>query len=157
LLITFILVAWELLFQPLLYLSNYFEANRREYYDRLLAVSQKGEWEEWLGFFLDDVHSQAEDASRRIHKLQLLRLNFRKKLALERNSERLEAMVDYLISSPITSISGARDGLKLGSYRTAQRYIEKLQELGLGREVTGKARDRISLADEILKALEGNV
>jgi len=157
LLITFLLVAWELLSQPLLYLSNYFEANRNEYYDRLLAVSQKGEWEEWLAFFLDGVHSQAEDASRRIYKMQQLRLAFRNKLASERNSERLEAVIDYLISSPITSISGAQNGLKLGSYRTAQRYIEKLQELGLVREVTGKGRDRIYLADEILRALEGRV
>lgn len=157
LLITFLLVAWNLLSQPLLYLSNYFEANRTEYYDRLLAVSKKGEWEEWLAFFLDGVYTQAEDASRRIHKLQRVRLAYREKLTSERNRERLEAVVDYLISSPITSISGVRDGLKLGSYRTAQRYIEKLQELGMVREVTGKGRDRIYLTDEILRALEGSV
>lgn len=157
LLITFLLVAWKLLSQPLLYLSSYFEANRTEYYDRLLAVSKKGQWEEWLAFFLDGVHIQAEDASRRIHKLQRVRLAYREKLASERNKERLEAVIDYLISSPITSITGVRDGLKLGSYRTAQRYIEKLQELGLVREVTGKGRDRVYLADGILGALEGAV
>ncbi|MBI3158409.1 MAG: Fic family protein [Chloroflexi bacterium] len=45
LLIIFLLVAWGLLSQPLLYLSNYIEANRQEYYDQLLAVSQQGTWE----------------------------------------------------------------------------------------------------------------
>ena len=37
---------------PLLYLSAYFEATRPEYYARLLGVTERGEWEEWLAYFL---------------------------------------------------------------------------------------------------------
>ena len=66
-------------------------------------------------------------------------------------------MVDHLISAPIISITGLQQGLKLGSYRTAQRYLEKLEKLGIVREATGKGRNRLYLADEILKALEGRV
>jgi Fic family protein len=157
LLITFLLVAWKLLPQPLLYLSNYFEMNRTEYYDRLLAVSQRGEWQEWLGFFLEGVHSQAEDASRRIQNLEQIRVGFRKKFATHRDKERLGRVVDHLISAPITSINGLQQGLKLGSYRTAQRYLEKLEKLGIVREATGKGRNRLYFADEILRALEGRV
>lgn len=157
LLVTILLVAWELLSQPLLYLSNYFEANRTEYYDRLLAVSQKGEWEEWLAFFLEGVHSQAEDASRRIYKLQQLRSIFRNKFTSERDKARLGGVVDYLIGTPITSITNLQEGLKLGSYGTAQRYIEKLRTLGIVREATGKGRNRLYFADEILQVLEGQV
>ncbi|HRN51121.1 MAG TPA: Fic family protein [Anaerolineales bacterium] len=157
LLITFLLVAWKLLSQPLLYLSNYFEMNRTEYYDRLLAVSQRGEWEQWLGFFLDGVHSQADDASQRIYKLEQLRATYRKKFVAERNRKRLENVVDYLLGSPITSIGAAQKGLKLDSYRTAQRYIEKLQSFGILREVTGKGRNRVYFADELLKVIEGRV
>src|SRR5258708_6538401 len=51
LLIMLLLYGWELLPQPLLNLSAYFEHYRQEYYDRLLAVSQRGQWEEWLLFF----------------------------------------------------------------------------------------------------------
>ena len=157
LLITFLLVAWKLLSQPLLYLSNYFEMNRTEYYDRLLAVSQRGEWQEWLAFFLDGVHSQAEDASRRLQNLEQMRVRFRKKFALQRDKEKLGRVVDHLISAPITSITGLQQGLKLGSYRTAQRYLEKLEKLGIVREATGKGRNRLYFADEVLKALEGRV
>ena len=154
LMVTFLLVAWGLLSQPLLYLSNFIEANRQEYYDRLLAVSQKGEWEAWLLFFLNGVQSQAEDASQRIALLQKLRLEFREGFAKDRNKAKLEGLVDYLISAPITSISQAQESLDMGSYTTIQRHIEKLEALGIVREVTGKGRNRIYRAEQILKILE---
>ena len=157
LLVTFLLVAWGLLSQPLLYLSNFIEANRHEYYDRLLAVSQKGEWEAWLLFFLDGVYSQAEDASKRILRLQELRLQYHARFAYERNHEKLERMADYLISTPITSITQAQEKLDMGSYTTIQRYIEKLESLGILREVTGKGRNRVYRAEQILKVLEEQI
>src|SRR5215210_6228035 len=55
LLITLMLIERDLLPEPLLYLSAYFERHRGAYYDHLLAVSQKGEWEGWLLFFLRGV------------------------------------------------------------------------------------------------------
>ena len=52
LLITLLLVKRGLIPSPLLYLSAYFEATRQEYYARLLRVTERGEWEEWLTYFL---------------------------------------------------------------------------------------------------------
>ena len=52
LLITFMLLEKKLLSQPLLYLSDFFEQHRDEYYRLLLNVSQKGDWKAWLTFFL---------------------------------------------------------------------------------------------------------
>lgn len=154
LLITFLLVAWGLLTQPLLYLSNFIEANRQEYYDHLLSVSQKGEWEAWLLFFLEGVRSQAEDACQRINRLQTLRLTYHQQLATDRSRKNLRRMVDYLISTPITTITQAQKSLEIGSYTTIQRYIEKLAALGIVREVTGNSRNRIYRADQILNVLE---
>lgn len=154
LLVTFLLVAWGLLFQPLLYLSDFIEANRQEYYDRLLAVSQKGEWESWLLFFLDGVHSQAEDASQRIAHLEELRTTYRDKFANDRSRKTLEMLVDYLISSPITSVSRVQENLEIRSFNAAQRNIDKLEALGIVREVTGNKRNRLYQADEIMRILE---
>jgi Fic family protein len=154
LLISFLLVAWGLLLQPLLYLSDFIEINRQEYYDRLLAVSQKGTWEAWLVFFLDGVHNQAEDASRRINLLSKLRLEYQKLFVNDRSREKLVRLVDYLISTPITSISQAQCFLYMGSYTTIQRNIEKLEALGIVQEITGQARNRIYRAGEILKILD---
>ena len=52
LLITLLLVERGVLSTPLLYLSAFFEATRHEYYTRLLTVTERGEWEEWLAYFL---------------------------------------------------------------------------------------------------------
>jgi Fic family protein len=131
LLVTFLLVVWGLLSQPLLYLSNFIEANRQEYYDRLLAVSQRGKWEPWLLFFLEGVRSQSDDAIKRITQLQVLRLKYCELFSADRSRKKLENLVDYLIGSPITSISQAQESLVLGSYTTIQRLIEKLSELGI--------------------------
>jgi Fic family protein len=62
--------------------------------------------------------------------------------------------VDYLIGSPITSITLAQEALKIGSYQMIQRNIEKLEKLGIVREVTGNKRNRVYQAVEILKILE---
>jgi Fic family protein len=155
LLITFLLVAWDLLSQPLLYLSLFFEKNRTEYYDRLLDVSRKGNWEAWLLFFLDGVHNQADDAVNRIQELQQLRLEYQQLFSRDRSRENLSAMVDYFISTPISSIKQAIESTNLGSFVTVQGYIEKLEKLGILSEVTGKARGRIYRADKILRVLEG--
>lgn len=154
LLVTFLLVAWGLLSQPLLYLSNFIDINRQEYYDLLLAVSQKGTWEAWLLFFLEGVHSQALDASHRISRLENLRSSYREMFAKDRSRETLETLVDYLIGSPITSITQAQESLNIGSFNMIQRNIEKLEALGVVHEVTGNKRNRIYHAEEILKVLE---
>src|ERR1044071_8254691 len=58
LLITLLLHTERLLDQPLLYLSAFFEQRRDEYYEHLLAVSQRGAWSEWVELFLPAVHAQ---------------------------------------------------------------------------------------------------
>ena len=157
LLVTLLMITWELLSQPLLYLSNFIEANRQEYYDRLLAVSQNGEWETWLLFFLDGVHSQADDASKRIIRLQELRQQYHNRFAGDRSREKLKRLVDYLISAPITSITQAQEQLDMGSFTTIQRHVDKLDELGIVGEVTGKKRNRIYRANQILNVLEERI
>src|SRR5207244_10922687 len=69
LLITLLLIAKGVLPSPLLYLSAWFEATRDEYYARLSAVVERGEWEEWLEYFLAGAAYQAEDALGRSQRI----------------------------------------------------------------------------------------
>ncbi|HEY6102084.1 MAG TPA: Fic family protein, partial [bacterium] len=55
LLITLLLTERGKLARPVLYLSHYFRQRRAEYYDRLQAVRNAGDWEGWLAFFLSGV------------------------------------------------------------------------------------------------------
>ena len=72
LLITLLLVEREIIPSPLLYLSAFFEATREEYYQRLLGVTESGEWEEWLIYFLRGVTLQSQDAVDRIRLIDNL-------------------------------------------------------------------------------------
>ena len=145
---------WGLLPQPLLNLSVYFERYRQEYYDRLLAVSQRGEWNEWIRFFLRGVSIQAKDSVLRLDRLQGLRTKYQAIVESERNASRMEQVLDFLFMRPILSIRQLEDGLAI-NFVAAKRYVEKLVIAGVLHETTGYSRNRIFRADEILKAVEG--
>ncbi len=153
LLIALLLCEWGLLPQPLLYLSAYFEANRQAYYQHLLAVSKKGDWEDWLRFFLIGVRDQSLDAKQRVHALLALRTQYQQQLKQERAFDRLIQVIDFLLGQPITTVRQIEAGIGVSDYKVAQRYVNKLVQLGILREITGMGRNRIFRADEILRAM----
>src|SRR5437588_5337539 len=102
LLAVFYLVQQQVLPQPLLYLSAYFETHRREYYERLQAVRERGEIQEWLQFFLTAVAVQAEDAVARAEHLHDLREKYRSALAGSRS--RAVEVVDLLFVNPFVTV-----------------------------------------------------
>ena len=153
LLLTLILCSEALLPEPLLYLSAYFEARRQRYYDLLLAVSQRGAWEAWLVFFLRGVATQAGDAADRGRRLQDLRERYREQFQEERAAGRLLQTVDLLFARPVLTMPQMAGALGV-NYATATRYIRRLAEAGLLREITGLARNRVYRADEVLAAIE---
>lgn len=152
LLVTLLLIEWGLISHPLLYLSAFFETHRLEYYDNLLAVSQHGNWEKWLRFFLRGVSSQSIDATRRIERLGTLRTHYRELLSDERAGVRLLEALDALFERPILTIHQLESALGV-PYLSARRYIEKLIKKGIIREITGHTRNRVYRADDILEAL----
>lgn len=153
LLITLLLCQERLLPQPLLYLSAFFERNREEYYRRLLAVSQRGEWAGWLAFFLRAVASQAKDAVLRSDRLLRLRQDYRERLQAARASALLLQIVDDLFVNPAISNPGISRTLEI-TPRAAQLNIDKLVMAGVLKEVTGQRRYRLYVATEIVAVLE---
>lgn len=153
LLLTLLLCQWGILPQPLLYLSAYFEKHRDEYYRLLLSVSQKGNWKSWIIYFLNGVTEPAEDAVARSRRLQDLQKAYRHKFQKSRSSSLLLGLVDYLFESPFLTVSRARDRLEV-TFRSAQNNMDKLVAEGILREATGRARNRVFVAAEVLDAIE---
>jgi len=153
LLVTLLLRAWDLLPEPLLYLSAFFEAHRAEYYDYLFGVSQAGAWDRWLAFFLRGVTEQARDAVARARRLQALRERYRGQLQSGRMAARLLQLVDLLFAQPVITARQVEAALAV-DFPTALRYVNQLVEAGLLREITGKARNRVYRADELLQTIE---
>lgn len=151
LLISLLLVQWQLLPLPLLYLSAYLYRYRQDYYDLLLGVSERGDWRAWLLFFLRGIAGQARDAVQRARELQDLREEWHRRLSQARTSALTLRLVDALFVSPILTIPQAQRLLQVGSYHSARKTVEKLVSAGIlqpeGRATYGKAY----VAAEILR------
>jgi Fic family protein len=153
LLISLLLCKEELLNKPFLYLSAYFERTRQEYYRHLLAVSQQNEWEAWLLYFVRGVAEQSHDGVRRTNQLLNLWKRYREKAQTTRGSVKLVAIIDDLFRVPALSAPHLTKQFNV-TPRTAQASINKLISLGILKEVTGMQRNRVYVAQEIIRAVE---
>jgi Fic family protein len=154
LLITLMLIERDLLPEPLLYLSAYFERHRGAYYDHLLAVSQRGAWEEWLIFFLTGVTTEARDAARRAGRLFELRETYRERFQREGARASLLATVDHLFARPVTDINQTARALGF-TFEAARRLVNSLEAEGVLEEITGRRRNRVYAATEVMRLLQG--
>jgi Fic family protein len=130
LLISLLLVHWKLLPLPLLYLSAYFEKQRDTYYDLLLAVSQRGAWQEWLHFFLQGVTEQADDANRRATQLQALRSQWEEVLKQSNLNIKFFGLLDMLFRIPFITANEVSSHFAV-SHKTAMRTLRQLVDGGI--------------------------
>lgn len=151
LLLSLLMVEWELLPLPLLYLSAYFHRHRQEYYELLMAVSECGAWQGWLTFFLQGVAEQAGDAVVRAKQLQDLREAWRERLAEARSALPLR-LADSLFDSPVLTIPQAQRLLEV-TYHSAQRNVQKLVDADILQQVGESSYGKTFLAGEILQAM----
>ncbi|OGO21743.1 MAG: cell filamentation protein Fic [Chloroflexi bacterium RBG_16_50_9] len=156
LLITLLLCQKNVLSKPLLYLSAFFEKRRQEYYDTLLKVSSVGAWQEWIVFFLQAVAEQSGDAvSRSRHLLELLR-NYTQ-IARENHLPPTSGqLVELIFMKPVLNTKTVQEYLKV-SYPSAQNAINSLEDAGILTEITGRKRAKAYSANEVLKALDGEI
>jgi Fic family protein len=154
-LVLLLLCAEKVLPLPLLNPSAYLEAHREEYYQHLLDVSRRGAWTDWVKFFARGIASAAMDAVERIDRLKDLQAEYHRKLQKARSPALLLKLVDELfVRQAITTTRAAK---VLGvTYVSAQGHIDKLVAAGVLREVTGRRRNKLYLADGIINAVEGN-
>ncbi len=152
LLITLLLVQRDVIPSPLLYLSAYFEATREEYYERLLGVTERGEWEEWLTYFLKGVALQSDDAVDRIKRIDGLFSQW--KMGLAQLQSRLpERALDLFAENPFWTVTGVSQRLEV-AFTTAQRAIDRLEASGIVAQMGQGRRNRVYCAQALLDVLE---
>lgn len=152
LLITLFLVERGILPTPLLYLSAFFEATRREYYDGLRGVSERGEWEAWLEYFLNGVARQSEDALSRAQRINRQLMDWRRETA-GASSRIPTLLLDALAANPFLTITKASRDLGV-AFTTVQRAMERLERQGVVKEISEAKRDRVYCAKALLDILE---
>lgn len=155
LLITFLLVEKGLLRKPVLYLSHYFKQHRTEYYDRLQAVRDTGDWEGWLEFFLRGVAKVSEEATQTAAAILRMREEYRAKITerLGRAAANGHRIMDKLFEHPIITVATVREWLGI-TQAGANQIVSRLEGIGLLREITGYARNRRFRFEPYLRLFE---
>lgn len=142
LLIAFLLVHRGVLHRPLLYLSAYLKHRRSEYYDRLMAVRTRGDWEGWLRFFLHGIAVTAEEATFTARAIVQLREDHRAQLQVHGSGINEFRLLDLLFQRPLVNARLVSTELGVSDV-TASRAITRLVELHLLEEITGRRRGRV--------------
>lgn len=144
LLIAFLLCQRGILHRPVLYLSHYFKRNRAEYYERLQAVRDRGNWEGWLRFFLAGVHEVAQEATDTARRIVDLRERHRQLITQHfgRVTGNALKVLEHLYERPIISVGDIMKLTKV-TFPPASSLMQKLVEHGLLTEITGQARNRL--------------
>jgi Fic family protein len=152
LLITLFLIEQHILPTPLLYLSAFFEASRSDYYASLRAVSERGQWTDWLEYFLLGIARMSEDARSRATRLNDILAQWRIAMAGESTKTPLR-LVEMLSANPFLTTNGVAAELKV-TFHTAQRAIERLERAGIVRQTSDAKRNRVWCANVLLDILE---
>ncbi len=150
LLITLFLIERGRLSQPLLYLSEFIERNRDDYYRSLMRVRTHGDWNGWLHYFLAGVEWSARRASRQAQQLLALRADLHARLA---GQPRALPLIDALFENPYLD-SGRVKRLLGVSDPTARKLLAALEAAGIVRETSGRNWGRQYLAEGVLAALD---
>jgi Fic family protein len=143
LLITFLLCERQVLTKPVLYLSHYFKRHRQEYYERLQAVRNAGDFEGWIGFFLRGVAEVSLEAADTARRILALREEHRTAITqrMGRAAGNGHRVLERLYEQPIVSVKDV-EALLGTTFAGANQVVQRLAGLGILVEITGQARHR---------------
>ncbi len=152
LLITLYLIDKELLKMPTLYLSDFFERNRRDYYGNLTIVRSNNNLLQWIQFFLIGIIETAKKGIDTFQEIIKLRndIELNRFLKLGRKQKDAKRLINELYKQPIMEGAQVAEILKINP-STANRLIVDFQNLGILKELTGYKRNRVYAFQEYIK------
>lgn len=149
-LILLLLAKEGILHYPVIYPSEYFDRRRGMYIDRLFDVSSKDMFDEWFDFFIDALNEQAKESIRLIDSLK----RYKRYLQGMATSKLESDIINLLFMNPYVNSRDVMDNCGVTN-PTAVRALSALVDKGILREITGKKRNALYAADEILEILSG--
>ena len=152
LLITFLLCQRQLLGRPVLYISHFFKAHRAEYYERLQAVRDTGDWEGWLEFFLRGVAEVGDAAVATARRILDLRENHRAAVTTHfgRVAGNGHRVLEALYRRPVVMIPDIQEITNL-SHGAANNLVARLVSIGILRQFDGRKRNRAFIYSDYIR------
>jgi len=153
LLISLFLFENKLLSHPFLYLSEFFEENRQDYYELLRNVSEQEDWQSWIKFFLNAITIQSKKAETTANNILTLYQKY-KEIIDEFNSVYAIHLIDAIFTYPVFSSASIRKNVKIKNTQTLFNLIKKFIDKGIIKEKFPKRkRGKIYVFDELVKIL----
>ncbi len=150
LLITLHLIELGVLKKPVLYLSDFFERNKGQYYDALTFVRTRNDMDQWILFFLTAIIETAKKGKDTFERIIALRKQYEQRIMeLGRRAKLAHALLMKLFSDPAINTANAAKILNI-SVSAANTLINKLSHMEVLKEVTGFSRNRIFVLQEYL-------
>jgi Fic family protein len=124
----------DVLVEPLLSVSPWFEPRREEYQDALASVSAEGAWDDWISLFADGIHSSAVDTGSRMSDLLAVQAEYRDRIRASGSRGMVLDVADLLIGTPFVTVPMLANALGK-TYQAASNAVVRLVELGILSEV----------------------
>ncbi len=145
------LIELGILRKPTLYLSDFFERNKRAYYDALTFVRERNDLDQWIVFFLSAVIETAKKGKETFEKIIVLRARYEKQiLELGRRVKPAHKLLLHLFSTPAVNVLDVSRYLTT-SHSAANTLVGEMQRVGIIREITCFSRNRTFLLHEYLE------
>ncbi len=141
LLITLYMFWKKIVSKPILYTSYFLKKNRQEYFDRLSLTREKGDYEQWVNFFLECIIETAQTTLADTKKILALKQPHEKMLARACVTRLTYQALEELFKQPIVQIKDMAQLLNT-SFQTATKVLELLESLKIVQETTGQKRNR---------------
>jgi Fic family protein len=143
LLIALCLEDWDLLTEPLLYLSLFFKRHRDEYYTRLSAIRTDGDWEGWIAYFLEGVAVISGEATELIRSLFAITTRDRAIYLHSGGATVVGArLFEILPRNPLVTTKSVVKACDT-TPPTATKAIDSLCAIGILEETSGRSRNRV--------------
>src|SRR5690606_35158070 len=123
-----------------------------EYYDRLLAVSCAGEWDQWISFFAQGLEESAQTTRGQMLRLVDVQSELKETIrASSLRADKAHTLVDYAVAHPSFTVRQVQRDLEL-SYGRANGLVGQLVDLGV-LSSTGETYRRRFFAPAVLDVL----
>jgi Fic family protein len=157
LLIALYLASFNLLQKPALYLSDYFERNRLDYYDHLTVARTRNDMSAWLRFFLVGVQDTAERSIGVFKGILDLKEQIERKIMPKFHTRRqvnVRLLMQALYQRPVVNIKMVKDLLDVQT-NTASALVNDFESFGILHEMTGHKRNRLFVFQKYIKLFQG--
>lgn len=151
LLIPIYLVSKGILKSPTLYISDFFERNRKLYYENLMAVRTDNNIKQWVKFFLVGITEISRKGVNTFDAILKLQREVESKInTLKSKSYSANKVMNYLYQNPFINAQKVAE-LTGKTPASAYKLIEDLVRLNILNEITGGKRSKQYVFNEYLK------